>query len=142
MMKMLPARTTICICMRDMVDTTLRSARSRHDLNITVEITKSLPSESLFSTIDRGVTDTTKSTVPSSSVFSSLMKGPTRRSTAITHFSDSASKATFASFSTAQSAINQGRPRVPPMPEFEGDGFNCPICYERAVDVVSRKAWK
>jgi hypothetical protein len=120
----------------------LRSARSQNELNVAADVAKSLPSESLFSTIDHGVTDTTKSTAPSSSVFSSLLKRVTRRSTTISQFSDNASEATFASFSTAQSAINQGRPRVPPMPELEEGGFTCPICYKRVIGVVSRKAWK
>lgn len=120
----------------------LWSARSRNEFSATAADAKSFPSESLFSTIDRGVTNTTKSTAPSSSVFSSLLKQVTRRPTAISQFSDNASKTTFASFSTAQSAINQGRLRVPPIPELEGDSFVCPICYKRVIGVVSRKAWK
>jgi hypothetical protein len=118
---------------------TIRAARSQNELNTTVEAAKSLPSESIFSTIDRGVTDTTKSTIPSSSVFSTPLKRVTRQSTAISQFSDNA---TFASFSTTQSAISQGRPCVPPMPEIEEGSFTCPICYKRVIGVVSRKAWK
>jgi hypothetical protein len=120
----------------------LRSARSRNEFSTTMTDAKSFPSESLFSTIDRGVTDTTKSTAPSSSVFSSLLKRATKRPTGISQFSDNASKATFASFSTSQSAISQGQVRVPPIPELEGDSFACPICYRRVCGVVSRKAWK
>ncbi len=119
----------------------IRSARSRNDFSRIEADAKSLPNESLFSTIDLDVTDTTKSTTLSSSVFSSLVKRATRNSARISQFSDTASKATFASFSTSQSIISQGRVRVPPVPELEGDSFACPICYKR-VGVVSRKAWK
>jgi hypothetical protein len=120
----------------------LRSARSLNDISTTVADAKSLPSESLFSTIDRGVTDTTKSTAPSSSVFSSLLKRATTKPAGMSQFPDNASKATFASFSTSQSTISQGRVRVPPIPELEGDSFACPVCYKRVIGVVSRKAWK
>lgn len=115
----------------------LRSLRSRPSKQ-DPQIADDMVSESLFTTTDHRVTDTTKSTVPSSSVFSHSFdfKIPTRR------FSDGASEATFASFSTAQSTFNQGRPRVPPMPVLEGDGFNCPSCSARIVDITSRKAWK
>ncbi|KAK1763703.1 Metallo-dependent phosphatase-like protein [Phialemonium atrogriseum] len=115
----------------------LRSLRSRPSKQ-DPQIADDMVSESLFTTTDHRVTDTTKSTVPSSSVFSNSFdfKIPTRR------LSDGASEATFASFSTAQSTFNQGRPRVPPMPELEGNGFNCPSCSARIVDITSRKAWK
>src|SRR5277367_3823672 len=57
----------------------MRSRPTKHEAPISDDIT-----ESLFSTTDHRVTETTKSTVPSSSVFSSVME-----------FDDNASKATF-----------------------------------------------
>ena len=122
----------------------MRSRPTKHEAAIRDDIT-----ESLFSTTDPRFTETTKSTAPSSSVFSSVMKSSSRWSKAspsgqvpVLELDDNASEATFASFSTAASAISLGRPRVPPMPEIQGDGFNCTICFSRVTNVKSRKEWK
>ena len=122
----------------------MRSRPTKHEAPISDDI-----SESLFSTTDHRVTETTKSTAPSSSIFSSVMESSSRWSKAsfsghipVLEFDDNASEATFASFSTTASAISLGRPRVPPMPEIRGDGFNCPICFSRVTNVKTRKEWK
>jgi hypothetical protein len=117
---------------------TLREMRSRlteHEAPISDDIT-----ESLFSTTDHQVTETT---------FSSVMESSSRWSKAsfsghvpVLKFDDNASEATFASFSTVASTISLGRPRVPPMPEIQGDGFSCPICFSHATNVRTRKEWK
>jgi hypothetical protein len=118
----------------------LRFAQSRppkHDPND--DIAPSIITESLFATANPGVSEPTKSTAPSNSTFSSIMRAPT----AVTQFSDKASAATVASFSTARSTIHQGRLPIPPIPELEGNGFNCSICGKRVVvDILTRKAWK
>lgn len=112
----------------------MRSRSTKHEAPISDDIT-----ESLFSTTDHRVTETTKSTVPSSSIFSSIMSS---RHVPMLEFDDNASEATFASFATAASAISLGRPRVPPMPEIQGDGFNCPTCFLRITNVKTRNEWK
>jgi hypothetical protein len=126
---------------------TLREMRSRltkHEAPISDDIT-----ESLFSTTDHRVIETTKSTVPSSSVLSSVMESSSRWSKAlfskhvpVLKSDDNATEATFASFSTVASAISLERPRVPPMPEIQVDGFSCPICFSCVTNVKTRKEWK
>lgn len=98
--------------------------------------------ESLFSATDQRLTEGSKSTVPSSSIFSSHVDSSSMWSKKQVDFDDNTSDATFASFSSATSAAGQGRPRVPPMPESEGNGFDCPICLLRVTNVKSRKTWK
>ncbi len=112
----------------------MRSQPTKHDAPINDNIT-----ESLFSTTDHRVTETTKSTGPSSSVFSKVSFSG---HVPVLEFDDNASEVTFASFSTAASAISLGRPRVPPIPEIQGDGFNCPICFSCVTNVKTRKEWK
>ncbi len=94
--------------------------------------------ESLFSSTDHRATETTKSTAPSSSVFSSVPKPRA----ALPEFDDTISEATFASYSTAASFTNPARRRAPPMPEIQGDGFNCPICLLFVTNVRTRNEWK
>lgn len=116
-----------------------RSQPTKHETPIVDDI-----SENLFSTTDHRVTETTKSTAPSSSVFSSVMepKASFSRHVPELGIDDNVSEATFASFSTTASAISLGRPRVPPMPDTQEEGFNCPICFSRVTDVKTRKKWK
>ncbi|KAK3326073.1 hypothetical protein B0H66DRAFT_530078 [Apodospora peruviana] len=119
--------------------TVLRDRRSRSakpGILVTDDIT-----ESLFSSADYRLTDTTKSTAPSSSVFSSIAQ-PKATAREILGFNDNSSDATFASFSTTASAIGLGRPRVPPLPAMSGDGFDCPICSLHTIGVRNRKDWK
>lgn len=114
----------------------LRVQSSKADLNLPDDFT-----ESLFSGTHPRMTETTRSTVPSSSMFSLHRLPQIRRSTA--QFSDSTSEATFASFSTTQSTVSQGRPRVPHMPAAEGsDGFTCSVCYKHIAMTLSKKEWR
>jgi hypothetical protein len=108
----------------------MRSLSTKHETTISDDII-----ESLFSTNDRQVTEITKLTVPPSSVFSSVH-------VPVLEFDDNLSQATFASISTAASAIDLGRPRVPPMPQIQGDGLNCPICLSWVANVKTIKEWK
>lgn len=94
--------------------------------------------ESLFSTTDHRITETTKSTVLSS-IFS---KTSFSEHVPVLEFDDNVSEITFASFSTAASAISLGHPRVPPMPKIQENGFNCPICFSFVTNVKTRKEWK
>ncbi|KAI1379881.1 hypothetical protein F4677DRAFT_297803 [Hypoxylon crocopeplum] len=115
----------------------LREMRSQHvkpEAPIPDDIT-----ESLFSTTDHRFTETTKSTAQSSSIFS-FTKGSKVGKPAPDD--DNQSEATFASFSTAESSIALGRPRVPPMPEVQGDSFICPICSNNITNIKGRKEWK
>ena len=111
----------------------MQSRPTKHEAPISDDIT-----ESLFSTTDHRVTETTKSTVPSSRWSKASFSGHVP----VLEFDDNASEATFASFSTSASAISLGRPRVPPMPEIQGDWFNCPICFSRITNLKTRKEWK
>lgn len=96
--------------------------------------------ESLFSNTDPQVqTETTKSSVPLSSIFSSSAK---HRPSLPQVPDDISDNETFATFSTAASAVAQGRVRVPSMPEIRGEGFNCPICSAHITTVKNRKDWK
>lgn len=96
--------------------------------------------ESLFSNTDPQVqTETTKSSVPLSSIFSSSAKQRPSLPQAPDDISDDE---TFATFSTAASAVAQGRVRVPSMPEIRGEGFDCPICSAHITTVKNRKDWK
>lgn len=103
--------------------------------------------ESLFSNTDpRVVTDTTKSSVPPSSIFSI---GSRKQSWSMSpvDFPDNESEGTFATFSTAASAISQGRPRVPPKPEARDGVIECPICLDAllpsdAKDGVTKMDWR
>jgi hypothetical protein len=112
----------------------MRSRPTKHEAPINDNIT-----ESLFSTTDHRITETTKSTVPSSSVFSKVSFS---EHVPVLEFDDNISEFTFASFSTTASAISLGRPRVPPMPEIQEDCFNCPICFSCVTNVKTRKEWK
>jgi len=96
--------------------------------------------------LDPHLTETTKSTVPPSSVFSSIMESFSTRQKALfsnhVDVHDFDDGATFAYFSTAASKICLGRPRVPPLPDIQGGGFNCSICSLLVTDVRTRKEWK
>ena len=122
----------------------LREMRFRSIKNV-VPINDDI-SENVFSTTDPRLTETTKSTVPPSSVFSSVMESFSIRQKALfsnhVDVHDFDDGATFASFSTAASKICLGRPRVPPLPDIQGGGFNCSICSLLVTDVKTRKEWK
>ncbi|UPL01364.1 hypothetical protein LCI18_012298 [Fusarium solani-melongenae] len=107
--------------------------------------------ESLFTRKCPQITETTKSSVLPPSVFSSALASSskwsaqpasTSRRVDLAEFDDNASKATFASFSTAASSIAMGRPRVPPMPDVQEGGVDCTVCLTHLTDAMSRKQWK
>ncbi|KAH8722236.1 hypothetical protein BGZ61DRAFT_516337 [Ilyonectria robusta] len=93
--------------------------------------------ESLFSESAPRFTATTKSTLNSGSVFDSASINQTAPN-------DTASRATFASFSTTLSTIDRGLPRIPPLPEgaSEGKPFDCLTCSNQLNGITSRPAWK
>ncbi|KAM6528939.1 Serine/threonine-protein phosphatase PP1-gamma catalytic subunit [Fusarium falciforme] len=107
--------------------------------------------ESLFSGKRPPVTETTKSSAAGPSVFSSVLASSSKWSTqsasagrhvSLADFDDNISEATFASFSTTASSIAMGRPRMPPMPDMQDDGFDCTVCLLHLTDVTTRKKWK
>ncbi|KAM0348151.1 hypothetical protein HYE67_008037 [Fusarium culmorum] len=107
-----------------------------------------LHSEALFSDGQTKPTEATHSTNLSDPVFDKSNPDSLRRPTPIrrsTHIpASNASFATFASFSTKASAISDGRPRVPPLPEeaLEGKPFSCLACHQQFAIKMSRKDWK
>ncbi|KAI0169623.1 Metallo-dependent phosphatase-like protein [Hypoxylon sp. FL1284] len=116
----------------------IRSQRDKPETTSPDDIT-----DSLFSTADHRLTETTGSTSQPSSTFSSVFSLTKRPKVEIPILDDDyKSVASFASFSTAESSAALGRPRVPPMPEDDGNGFICPICTNNITDVKSRKEWK
>lgn len=82
-------------------------------------------------------------TQESESVFDEPYKIPIR-SKAKFRDDDDASLTTFASFSTAFSTLEKGRPRVPPLPSEGADGnpFTCLVCHRTLSRVFTRAAWK
>ncbi|KAM5367170.1 hypothetical protein ACJZ2D_010160 [Fusarium nematophilum] len=127
--------------------TALRDMRSRPAKQEV--LVDNVVTEKLFSTTDFRFTETTQSKATPSSVFSASLQPSTEWSeasfsghTPIPAFNGTESDATFASFSTLASSVNSGRPRVPAMPERQGDGFDCPFCFSRIRHVESRKDWK
>ncbi|KAJ3463453.1 hypothetical protein MRS44_008239 [Fusarium solani] len=85
--------------------------------------------ESLFSGRRPQITETINSSVPHPSVFSSTLASSSKwlapLASDFARLDDNASEATFASFSTTGSSIDMGRPRVPPMPDVQENGFDC-----------------
>ncbi|KAL6918829.1 hypothetical protein FSHL1_002827 [Fusarium sambucinum] len=115
-------------------------------------VASAFASEALFSDSQPKPTETTGSTNLSDPVFDKSnhdyskhptpTSGPMRR---VTHIpASNASFATFASFSTKASAITDGRPRVPPLPEeaFEDKPFSCLACHQVIAIKMARKDWK
>ncbi|KAH7002588.1 hypothetical protein EDB80DRAFT_80389 [Ilyonectria destructans] len=123
------------------------------------------PTESLFSSTNPRLTETTKSTMPTESSLSASpyppegvkdylapsaagmiarSKKPAMKPTLSLDFDDTASVATFASYSTTASALSQGRPRIPPVPEAaETSGtFDCPACWRGLRGPMTRIQWK
>lgn len=111
-----------------------------------------LPSEALFSDSQPKPTETTRSTNLSDPVFDKSKPDsqrrpappfkPTRRFPHVP--ASNASFATFASFSTKASAITDGRPRVPSLPEeaLKGKPFSCLACHQKIAIKMTRKDWK
>jgi hypothetical protein len=121
--------------------------------------------ESLFSSTNPHLTETTKSTIQTSSSLSASL-APVEglrshlapsfleitdknhrvsvRSFVPSELDDAASVVTFASYSTTASAISQGRPRMLPMPEVAGtwDKFDCPVCWRKLQGPMTRLTWK
>lgn len=123
------------------------------------------PTESLFSSTNPRLTETTKSTMPTESSLSASLyppegvkghlapsaagviarsKKPAMKQPLSLDFDDTASVATFASYSTTASALSQGRPRIPPVPEAaETSGtFDCPACWRGLRGPMTRIQWK
>ncbi|KAH8683773.1 hypothetical protein BGZ61DRAFT_480797 [Ilyonectria robusta] len=123
------------------------------------------PTESLFSSTNPRLTETTKSTMPTESSLSASpyhpegvkghlapsaaamiarSKKPAMKPLLSLDFDDTASVATFASYSTTASALSQGRPRIPPLPEAaETSGtFDCPACWRGLRGPMTRTQWK
>ena len=115
-------------------------------------------SEPIFSDAGRETTTTTGSTFPttqpSESIFDrpfpkklpsldSMSGDPLPGSPTISE-NDTASQATFASFSTTSSTKSQGRPRIPPLPVEPGSGkyFTCVACGQELLATRTRRAWK
>lgn len=95
--------------------------------------------ESLFSESIPQVTEITTSSFAKDSTFS---RSEMQRQSDAAH--ETSSEATFASFSTSTSAVNQGRPRVPPMPRQaeNGNPFRCEYCAKTIKGMITRKQWK
>ncbi|KAH7006543.1 hypothetical protein EDB82DRAFT_117771 [Fusarium venenatum] len=110
------------------------------------------PSEALFSDSQPKPTETSRSTNLSNSVFEKSnpdsfrrLAPPSKPVRRVTHVpASNASFTTFASFSTKASAISEGRPRVPPLPEeaLEGNPFSCLACHQKISIEMTRKDWK
>ncbi|KAH7159535.1 hypothetical protein B0J13DRAFT_108997 [Dactylonectria estremocensis] len=123
------------------------------------------PTESLFSSTNPRLTETTKSTMqtesslsappypsegvkghlaPSAAGMISRSKKAAMKPPLSLDFDDTASLATFASYSTTASALSQGRPRIPPVPEgAETSGmFDCPACWRGLRGPMTRVQWK
>lgn len=120
----------------------LRERRSQ-PIKDTAEIRDDV-TESLFTDTSPRLTQTTKSTATDPSIFSSLQsitRRPILKASDVID-DDNRSEATLASFSTAASAVGLGRPRVPPMPDVQEEGFKCPICFAFITGISDRKGWK
>ncbi|KAF4459336.1 serine threonine kinase [Fusarium albosuccineum] len=110
-----------------------------------------IQSESLFSNSQPRATETTRSTIPPGSIFDTsnpdYPRGPPSPRNPIRHAvrrpSGTLSIVSFASFSTKASAITEGRPRVPPLPEeaLEGKTFSCLACCQEIHGGITRKNW-
>lgn len=103
--------------------------------------------ESPFSSSIPKLTETTKSMEISDPVFdilSSPSKPKITSTKEVSNFKDTASVTTYASYSTSLSAADQGRPRVPPLPQEAERGlpFDCLACYAKLVGITDRRAWK
>lgn len=57
---------------------------------------------------------------------------------------ETSAEESFAMFSASTSTVNQGRPRVPPLPEKAGNGnpFICEYCAKTVSGVSTRRQWK
>lgn len=100
--------------------------------------------ESLFSSGVPKLTEITMSTRIQDSVFDISTPMPKDTySKQVINFNDAASRATYASFSTSLSTTDQGRPRVPPVPEEAEKGlpFDCIACSTK-LQGTDRRAWK
>ncbi|KAF7553271.1 hypothetical protein G7Z17_g3746 [Cylindrodendrum hubeiense] len=122
------------------------------------------PTESLFSSTNPRLTETTKSTMqtesslgaspypsegvkghlaPSAAGMIARSRKAAMKSPSSLDCDDTASVATFASYSTTASALSQGRPRIPPMPEGAetSDMFDCPACWRGLRGPMTRVQW-
>jgi hypothetical protein len=89
------------------------------------------------------ITSGTYSTRQSDSIFDKLQLVPCMSRDRVVP-EESQSFATLASFSTSYSTINEGHPRVPPLPDKAADGrpFTCLACHRTLTGITNRVAWK
>ncbi|RYP71834.1 hypothetical protein DL771_004546 [Monosporascus sp. 5C6A] len=127
------------LALKDLREGLLDSQTSEPEIRkVSVELEGSvLPSEGLFSDSQQKMTETTLSTFRSGSIFDKSIPD-------LQVFDDSASFVTSASFSTTLSAVNMGRPRLPPLPEeaLEGRPFSCLACHQTLTGGLTRSEWK
>lgn len=101
------------------------------------------PSEQIFSESDPRMTVT--SGTYSSQRSQSIFDRPLRFSRTPGRSRNIAEDAqSFASFSTSYSAITEGRPRVPPLPDeaVDGQSFRCLACHQTLSGITTRNQWK
>ena len=130
----------------------------KEDNDVDMDPTGDLQSEPMFSDEGPRFSVTTGSTFPSTQPLESIFDRPLPRrikssdsmsggltpERPTTSDGDTASQATFASFSTTSSTKSQGRPRVPPLPVKAGSNnhFTCVACGQELLATRTRRAWK
>ncbi|KAK3321328.1 hypothetical protein B0T19DRAFT_263775 [Cercophora scortea] len=105
------------------------------------------PTETLFSDSHHQTTDTTSSGLQRGSVFDAndrvvVERPKVMRSRNVDEDSDAGSTTSYATFATTVSTKDEGRPRVPTIPQDEGDIFTCIACNARLSKDMERARWK